>query len=151
MMRSMSKKSRCAEEKSRGAIAKAISGNKASFARVSKVLGGKKFHVIFFDGEQLHTGILATPRGLFSSNGKVRVKISEGDFVLLEGAEVIKDAKQGATVEIYGILDKPTADNLYSSGLIHKSIYKTEEDSLDDLFVCASEAAVNEEIDLNAL
>lgn len=149
MMRSMSKKSRGAEEKSRGAVAKAISGNKANFARVSKVLGGKKFHVSFFDGEELHTGIVATPRGLFSAGGKVRVKISEGDFVLLEGAEVIKTAKGEATVEIYGILDKPTADQLYSTGLIHKSIYKTDEDSLDDLFVEA--VPDNEELDLNAL
>ena len=105
-------------------------------ARVDKVLGGKRFHLSFFDGEKLHTGVLATPRGLFSAGGRVRVRIGTGDFVVLDGAEMIKESREkgkDVTMEIYGVLDKPEAEKLYKAGRIHESLYKSE-DSLDDLF-----------------
>jgi hypothetical protein len=105
-------------------------------ARVDKVLGGKRFHLSFFDGDKLHTGVLATPRGLFSAGGRVRVRITTGDFVVLDGAEIIKESREkgkDVTMEIYGVLDKPEAQQLYKAGRIHKSIYNSE-DALDDLF-----------------
>jgi hypothetical protein len=142
-----SKKARNADEKSIRAITTA---SPHSFARVEKVLGGRQFHVNFFDGEQLHTEILASPRGVLNRG---RMSITTGTFVLLEGADIIKAAKkrgQDVKLEIYGVLDKPTADRLYSSGHIHSSIYKASEDALDDLFVSAEEETAVE-LDIDAI
>jgi len=139
MSKPQSKRTKGANAKNSKTISAAIASDDQSFARVEKNLGGKNFHVNFFDGEQLHTGILAKPRGLF---GRVRVPITVGSFVVLEGADIIKSARargQEVVLEIYGVLDKPTADQLYKSGRIHSSIYKSGEDTLDDLFEAAAE------------
>lgn len=149
-----SKKTRVAEEKSNKAIASAITNHKSSFARVEKVLGGRRFHVAFHDGDQLHTGILATPRGIFSAGGRSRVPITTGSFVLLEGAEVIKAARakgQDVVLEIYGVLDRPTAHRLYSSGRLHTTIFNTDENALDELFMSTDEVEADLDLDIDAI
>lgn len=138
-----SKRARAAASASSRFVASAIH-EKLSLpvARVDKVLGGKRFHLSFFDGEKLHTGVLATPRGLFSAGGRVRVRIGTGDFVVLDGAEMIKESRdkgKDVTMEIYGILDKPEAERLYKAGRIHESLYKSED--VDDLFDRSAEQA----------
>jgi hypothetical protein len=158
-----SKRARIAASASSRFVASAIH-EKLSLpvARVDKVLGGKRFHLSFFDGEKLHTEVLATPRGLFSAGGRVRVRIGTGDFVVLDGAEMIKESREkgkDVTMEIYGILDKPEAERLYKAGRIHESLYKSE-DALDDLFDRSGSAEANaeteaelaeQELDLNDL
>lgn len=147
-----SKKSMKAQEKSRQAVKVAISSEKNQFARVEKILGGRRFHVKFHDGEKLHTGLLATPRGLFSSNGRKRVNIGLGDFVVLEGAELIKEAGKDVSLEIYGLVDSRTAEQLYQTGRIHKAIYEEqEEDQGGFIFSDKVEEEDSEEVDIEAI
>ena len=145
-----SKKSMKAQEKSRQAVNVAISSEKNQFARVEKILGGRRFHVKFHDGERLHTGLLATPRGLFSSNGRKRVNIGLGDFVVLEGAELIKEAGKEVSLEIYGLLDSQTAVQLYQTGRIHKAIYEEQEEDQGG-FIFSDKAEEEEEVDIDAI
>lgn len=128
----------------------AISSEKNQFARVEKILGGRRFHVKFHDGERLHTGLLATPRGLFSSNGRKRVNIGLGDFVVLEGAELIKEAGKEVSLEIYGLLDSQTAVQLYQTGRIHKAIYEEQEEDQGG-FIFSDKAEEEEEVDIDAI
>lgn len=145
-----SKKSMKAQEKSCQAVKVAISSEKNQFARVEKVLGGRRFHVKFHDGERLHTGLLATPRGLFSSNGRKRVNIGLGDFVVLEGAELIKEAGNDVSLEIYGLVDSQTAEQLYQTGRIHKAIYEEQEEEHGG-FIFSDKVDDSEEVDIEAI
>jgi translation initiation factor IF-1 len=149
----MSKKSMKAQDKSSQAVKLAISSEKNQFARVEKVLGGTRFHVKFHDGEKLHTGLLATPRGLFSADGRKRVNIGLGDFVVLEGAELIKDVRaegKDISLEIYGLLDSQTAVQLYQTGRIHKAIYEEQEEDQGG-FIFSDKAEDSEEVDIDAI
>jgi translation initiation factor IF-1 len=147
-----SKKSMKAQEKSSQAVKVAISSDKNQFARVEKVLGGRRFHVKFHDGERLHTGLLATPRGLFSSNGRKRVNIGLGDFVVLEGADFIKEAGKNVSLEIYGLVDSRTAEQLYQTGRIHKAIYEEQEEEHGGfIFSDNVEEDDSDEVDIDAI
>ncbi len=137
--------------KSRGAITKAandknsrivtsvLSGEPAEFGRVSKVLSNGRFQLVVYDGKTLHEDIQAIPRGIFSARGKVRVRISVGDIVLLEGASVIPKVKSRGeivTLEIIGCLSHRDAQTLFKNKRIHKNVYSEEgtEDPIDTLF-----------------
>ena len=149
----ISKKSMKAQDKSSQAVKLAISSEKNQFARVEKVLGGTRFHVKFHDGEKLHTGLLASPRGLFSADGRKRVNIGLGDFVVLEGAELIKDVRaegKDISLEIYGLLDSQTAVQLYQTGRIHKAIYEEQEEDQGG-FIFSDKAEDSEEVDIDAI
>jgi translation initiation factor IF-1 len=137
----ISKKTSRAQVHSQNYVKDAISSKSNQFARVEKVLGGKRFYVKFFDGEKMHINLLAKPRGLFSSDGRKRVNIALGDFVLLEGANLIKDTREAGKdimLEIYGVLDPETARELFKTGIIHKAIYEDSQEE-DDLFIFGHE------------
>ena len=128
-----------ANDKNERAIQAVLGGGEAHFARVEKNLGSY-FKLIYHDGTALHLDIQGEPRGIFSARGKVRVKISAGDIVLLEGVQRLPEAKaRGKTliVEIIGRLSKKEAQHLYRAKRIHKQIYGSSGDEggiLDDLF-----------------
>lgn len=128
-----------ANDKNERAIASVLGGGEAHFARVEKNLGSY-FKLIYHDGSALHLDIQGEPRGIFSARGKVRVKISAGDIVLLEGVQRLSEAKaRGKTliVEIIGRLSKKEAQHLYRAKRIHKHVYSSDggdAGELDDLF-----------------
>ena len=106
----------------------------------------------FHDGERLHTGLLATPRGLFSSNGRKRVNIGLGDFVVLEGAELIKEVGKDISLEIYGLVDSRTAEQLYQTGRIHKAIYEEQEEEHGGfIFSDKMKEEDSDEVDIEAI
>jgi len=108
--------------------------------------------VKFHDGESLHTGLLATPRGLFSSNGRKRVNIGLGDFVVLEGAELIKEVGNDISLEIYGLVDSRTAEQLYQTGRIHKAIYEEQEEEQGGfIFSDKMKEEDSDEVDIEAI
>ena len=81
------------------------------------------------------------------------MKIGLGDFVVLEGAELIKDARaQGKDIslEIYGLLDSQTAVQLYQTGRIHKAIYEEQEEDQGG-FIFSDKAEEEEEVDIDAI
>jgi hypothetical protein len=50
-------------------------------------------------------------------------------------------------LEIYGVLDRPTAHRLYSSGRLHTTIFNTDENALDELFMSTDEVEADLDID----
>jgi hypothetical protein len=121
------------------AIVNVLKGEEAAFARVEKELGFGQFLVRYYDGRELYPDVTASPRGVFSAGGKIRVRICIGDIVLLDGVQMLPDAKKRGKkmiVEITGKLEKKDAQQLYTDGRIDKSIFQTTEgtDSDDDLF-----------------
>lgn len=126
-----------ANDKNERAVSAVLSGAPGYFARVEKNLGSY-FKLIYHDGEALHDDIQGEPRGVFTARGKVRVKISAGDIVLLDGIQRLPEAKargKKLIVEIVGRFSKKEAQLLYRSKRIHKKVYSEDgEDAVDDLF-----------------
>lgn len=138
------------------AVQKALSSEEGAFARVEKELGFSQFLVNYHDGKELHVDLLATPRGSFSAGGKVRVRICVGDIVLLDGIQMLPDAKKKGKkiiLEITGKLEKKEAQTLFSNGRIDKAVYTTaEKDAEEDLFDYSGEDAKEEEdVDVDAI
>ena len=122
--------SKAANSKNDKAVDNAIKGE-GSFGRIEKTLGNRQFVCRFYNGEH-SVQLTAIPRGVFSAGGKVRVRISVGDIVLLDGLQDIK--KKDIIVEIIGRLDKKQSQELFKAGKIHTSIYSPDEAKEDDIF-----------------
>jgi len=133
------KKTKAAVDKNERAIARVLNneGEPPVFGRVEKPLGNSMFIVAFHDGKELHQ-IQATPRGVFNAGGKVRVDISIGDIVLLDGTEFLNEAWARGNkliVEIWARFSKKDAQLLYDAGRIHKTVYSSAvEETVDDVF-----------------
>jgi translation initiation factor IF-1 len=107
-----------------------------SVGRVDKSLGFSQFKINFHDGEESHE-IVGKPCGTFRAGGKARIRIANGDFVILAGPFSAKEAKaRGSTlhVEIIGKLTPAEAQKMFNGGRIHKSIYAVTEGPVDDIF-----------------
>jgi translation initiation factor IF-1 len=118
------------------------------FARITKHLGNGYFILSFHDGESLME-IQGEPRGFFKK-GKVNMRFSAGDFVMVEGTDGIAAAHKAGKkliVEISGILDRATVAQLNAQGRIHSSLMKMNSDGVvgkadegDDMFDYEEEA-----------
>ena len=93
----VSYKAKAAEDKNSRAIVKAFKDGDGAFARVEKEIGFGQFYLRYFDGVQVHEQILATPRGVFFAGGKVRVRISAGDIVLVDGIQMLAPSRRAAS------------------------------------------------------
>jgi hypothetical protein len=133
------RKAVAASAKSDRNISAVMSGSRTGvFARIEKNMGSY-FQLIIHDGTKPVTDVLGSPCGTFHSGGKVRLFISAGDIVLIEGLEGLGDAKargRRLIVDIVGKLSKKDAQLLYRGGLMHRSVYRGVEESsaTDDLF-----------------
>lgn len=143
------RKSKSATACNERAVVKVLKGEAGAFARVEKELGFGQFLVRYHDGSQLHADVTASPRGVFSAGGRIRVRICVGDIVLLDGVQELPEAKKRGKkliVEITGKLEKKDAQQLYSDGRIDKTVYQSAEavSAEEDLFDYAQEEKEDE-------
>jgi hypothetical protein len=133
------RKAVAASAKSDRNITAVLNGSRTGvFARIEKNMGSY-FQLIIHDGTKPVTDVLGSPCGTFNSGGKVRLFMSAGDVVLIEGLESLGDAKargRRLIVDIVGKLSKKDAQVLYRAGKMHRSVYRgiEESDATDDLF-----------------
>ena len=116
------------------AILKIMEGQVGEFGRVKKNIG-PYFLVHYYDGKESYE-ITAEPRGVFNARGKVRVHISTGDIVLLEGVKNAVDSKRrgkNLVVEITGKFNKKEAQSLYTNGRLHRSILMDSDENENDI------------------
>jgi len=120
-----------------------------SVGRVDKSLGFSQFKINFHEGNEIYD-LVGKPCGTFRAGGKARVRIFNGDFVVLAGPFSAKDAKaRGSTlhVEIIGKLTPAEAQKMFKTGRIHKSIYAVTQGPVDDIFDYADAADAAEDAD----
>ena len=89
------------------------------FARVSGN-NGHYFRLTIHDGGQT-LEILGSPRGLFKTR-RANIRFSTNDIVVLSKMPETT-SKQQQIHEIIALLDRESAQSLYHSGRIHKSVY----------------------------
>ena len=89
------------------------------FARVSGN-NGHYFRLTIHDGDQT-LEILGSPRGLFKTR-RANIRFSTNDIVVLCKMPE-STSKQQQIHEIIALVDRESAQSLYDSGRIHKSVY----------------------------
>ena len=89
------------------------------FARVSGN-NGHYFRLTIHDGGQT-LEILGSPRGLFKTR-RANIRFSTNDIVVLSKMPETT-SKQQQIHEIIALVDRESAQSLYDSGRIHKSVY----------------------------
>ena len=130
------------------------------FARVSGN-NGHYFRLTIHDGDQT-LEILGSPRGLFKTR-RANIRFSTNDIVILSKMPETT-SKQQQIHEIIALLDRESAQSLYDSGRIHKSVYvapdPTGAEDNSDAFVFdysssaggqAQQAEAEADVDVNAL
>lgn len=111
--------------------------HKLSFARITANRQQYFSLRVLHDGKPLEEAVQGSPCGTFLARGKVRMRMTAGDVVLVEGLESLPAAlarEKKLTVEITARLSKKQAQQAYRAGLLPKVIYKEPEDDDDDLF-----------------
>lgn len=131
-------------------------GTPPLFARVSGN-NGHYFRLTIHDGGQT-LEILGSPRGLFKTR-RANIRFSTNDIVVLSKMPETT-SKQQQIHEIIALLDRESAQSLYDSGRIHKSVYvapdPTGKDDNSDAFVFDCSAATGNateeaDVDVSAL
>jgi hypothetical protein len=123
------------------------------FARVSGN-NGHYFRLTIHDGSQT-LEILGSPRGLFKTR-RANIRFSTNDIVVLSKMPE-SSSKQQQIHEIIALLDKESAQSLYDTGRIHKSVYVApdptgaEDNSDAFVFDYSAEAQEEADVDVNAL
>jgi hypothetical protein len=131
-------------------------GSPPLFARVSGN-NGHYFRLTIHDGGQT-LEILGSPRGLFKTR-RANIRFSTNDIVVLSKMPE-SSSKQQQIHEIIALLDRESAQSLYDTGRIHKSVYvapdPTGAEDNSDAFVFDYSADTQAddaeaEVDVNAL
>lgn len=126
------------------------------FARVSGN-NGHYFRLTIHDGGQT-LEILGSPRGLFKTR-RANIRFSTNDIVVLSKMPE-STSKQQQIHEIIALVDRESAQSLYDSGRIHKSVYVApdptgaEDNSDAFVFDYSAEAQADDaeaDVDVNAL
>lgn len=126
------------------------------FARVSGN-NGHYFRLTIHDGGQT-LEILGSPRGLFKAR-RANIRFSTNDIVVLSKMPE-STSKQQQIHEIIALVDRESAQSLYDSGRIHKSVYvapdPTGAEDNSDAFVfdyssSTGNAEAEPDVDVNAL
>lgn len=126
-----------AQDKNSETITAALAGDPHKFFARVVANRGAYFQLAYHDGRDLNEStLLGSPCGSFGAKGKVRIRITTGDVVIVEGCERYLDAKSRGKQLIVEITGKPTkkeSQSLYRGGHIHRSIYfkEDEDDALD--------------------
>lgn len=143
-----------AKEKSHKSVDALFDGDEHKFVARIGANRGSYFQLVYHDGSQATDSLLlGSPCGAFIAGGKkkckVRVHLSVGDFVVVEGCERVEEAKlrgRPLVVDITGKLSKKEAQQLYRDGRLHATVYKnSSDDAADDLFDYDSEDDVDAE------
>ena len=130
-------------------------GSTALFARVSGN-NGHYFRLTIHEGGQT-LEILGSPRGLFKTR-RANIRFSTNDIVVLSKMPE-STSKQQQIHEIIALLDRESAQSLYDTGRIHKSVYvapdPTGAEDNSDAFVFDYSAEAQDDaeadVDVNAL
>lgn len=124
------------------------------FARVSGN-NGHYFRLTIHDDDQTFE-ILGSPRGLFKTR-RANIRFSTNDIVVLSKMPETT-SKQQQIHEIIALVDRESAQSLYDSGRIHKSVYvapdPTGAEDNSDAFVfdySADNAKEEADVDVSAL
>jgi hypothetical protein len=123
------------------------------FARISGN-NGHYFRLTIHDGGQT-LEILGSPRGLFKAR-RANIRFSTNDIVVLNKMPEAT-SKQQQIHEIIALLDRESAQSLYDSGRIHKSVYLapdptgTQDNSDAFVFDYSAASADQADVDVNAL
>lgn len=133
-------------------------GTPPLFARISGN-NGHYFRLTIHDGGQT-LEILGSPRGLFKAR-RANIRFSTNDIVVLSKmpeASNSSPAQKQQIHEIIALLDSKSAQSLYETGRIHKSVYvapdPTGAEDNSDAFVfdySAAASADQADVDVNAL
>ena len=125
------------------------------FAHVSGN-NGHYFRLTIHDGSQT-LEILGSPRGLFKTR-RANIRFSTNDIVVLSKMPE-SSSKQQQIHEIIALLDRESAQSLYDTGRIHKSVYvapdPTGAEDNSDAFVfdysAEAQGDAEADVDVNAL
>lgn len=111
---------------------------KLSFARVTANRQHYFSLRVLYKDTVVNEVVQGSPCGTFGSSGKVRMRISIGDVVVVEGLDSLPLALEKGkplTVDINGRLSKKQAQQAFRAGIIPRAIYKEDpKDEDDDLF-----------------